>query len=311
MSAETGGTRQWGEYNCRLAANVLREAASMTTQVTGEIIPSDKPGTLSMAIRQPVGVLVGMAPWNAPVILAVRALALPIACGNTVVLKASEMCPATHRLIGKVLTDSGLPKGVVNVVTGYGHEMGEALVSHPLVERIAFTGGPEAGRIINEQAARSMKRVTLELGGKSPNIVFDDADLDQAVKGAVAGIFAASASARRLALRAESSGASSSDTSALAAGRRGARQGRGARATRWSWTPVPLSTPVGERKNRKTDIQGGSVPRACSIFASSMAYSMSTSTTTGHRARSYSRSACSDCTDAQARPADCMRPGSG
>ena len=190
--AETGATGPWIGFNVMLAANMLREAASMTTQVTGEIIPSDKPGTLAMAIRQPVGVLVGMAPWNAPVILAVRALALPIACGNTVVLKASEMCPATHRLIGKVLTDSGLPKGVVNVVTHSAEDapaVVSALIAHPKVKRINFTGSTRVGRIIAEQAASHLKPVLLELGGKAPLVILDDADMDGAVNAAAFGAF--------------------------------------------------------------------------------------------------------------------------
>jgi acyl-CoA reductase-like NAD-dependent aldehyde dehydrogenase len=190
--AETGATGPWIGFNVMLAANMLREAASMTTQVTGEIIPSDKPGTLSMAIRQPVGVLVGMAPWNAPVILAVRALALPIACGNTVVLKASEMCPATHRLIGKVLTDSGLPKGVVNVVTHSAEDapaVVAALIAHPKVKRINFTGSTRVGKIIAGEAAKYLKPVLLELGGKAPLVILDDADIEGAVNAAAFGAF--------------------------------------------------------------------------------------------------------------------------
>ena len=96
---------------------MLREAAALTTQITGEVIPADKPGVLSLAIRQPAGVVLGMAPWNAPVILGVRAIAAPLACGNTVILRSSEVCPATHRLIGQILNDAGFPKGVVNVIS--------------------------------------------------------------------------------------------------------------------------------------------------------------------------------------------------
>ena len=117
-----------------LAANMLREAAAMTTQITGEVIPSDKPGTLAMGIRQAAGVCVGIAPWNAPVILGTRAVAMPLACGNTVVLKASEMCPGTHRLIGEALDEAGLPKGVINVITNDPKDAAavvEALVAHP------------------------------------------------------------------------------------------------------------------------------------------------------------------------------------
>src|SRR5919199_2213327 len=110
--AEAGGSPVWYQFNVTLAANMLREAAAMTTQIGGEVIPSDVPGSLSMGVRQPCGVVVGIAPWNAPVILGTRAVAMPLACGNTVILKASEMCPALHRLIGTVLTEAGLPAGV-------------------------------------------------------------------------------------------------------------------------------------------------------------------------------------------------------
>jgi acyl-CoA reductase-like NAD-dependent aldehyde dehydrogenase len=190
--AETGATGPWIGFNVMLAANMLREAAAMTTQITSEIIPSDKPGTLSMALRQPVGVIVGMAPWNAPVILGVRALALPIACGNTVVLKASEMCPTTHRLIGTVLNHAGLPQGVLNVVTHAAEDAPEvvsALIDHPAVRRINFTGSTRVGKIIAERAARHLKPVLLELCGKAPLVVLDDADLEGAVNAAIFGSF--------------------------------------------------------------------------------------------------------------------------
>src|SRR5262245_61659192 len=117
VSAETGATIGWGHFNIHLAAGMLREAAAMTTQIQGEVVPSDVPGNLAMAVRQPLGVILGIAPWNAPIILGVRAIAMPLACGNTVVLKASEVCPATHRLIGSVLREAGFAGGIVNVVT--------------------------------------------------------------------------------------------------------------------------------------------------------------------------------------------------
>jgi acyl-CoA reductase-like NAD-dependent aldehyde dehydrogenase len=190
--AETGATGPWIGFNVMLAAGMLREAASMTTQITGEIIPSDKPGTISMALRQSVGVIAGMAPWNAPVILATRAIAMPLACGNTVVLKASEMCPATHRMIGEILTDAGLPKGAVNVITHASEDAPEvisALIAHPKVKRISFTGSTRVGRIVAEQAGRHLKPVLLELGGKAPLVVLDDADIDAAVNAAAFGAF--------------------------------------------------------------------------------------------------------------------------
>ncbi|QND59032.1 aldehyde dehydrogenase [Mesorhizobium huakuii] len=192
MMEETGATGPWAGFNVMLAANMLREAAAMTTQISGEIIPSDKPGTLAMAIRQPAGVCLGIAPWNAPVILGTRAIAMPIACGNTVVLKASEMCPGTHRLIGQVLVEAGLPKGVINVVTNDPKDAAgivEALVAHPAVKRVNFTGSTKVGRIIAELAGRHLKPALLELGGKAPLLVLDDADIDAAVNAATFGAF--------------------------------------------------------------------------------------------------------------------------
>jgi vanillin dehydrogenase len=193
MMGETGSTAPWAQFNCMLAAGMLREAAALTTQVTGEVIPSDKPGCLALSFRQPVGVVLGIAPWNAPIILAVRAIAAPLACGNTVVLKASESCPSTHRLIGEVLRDAGFPAGVVNVVTNAPADAGEivdALIAHPAVKRINFTGSTKVGKIVAEKAARHLKPVLLELGGKAPLVVLDDADIDGAVNAAVFGAFA-------------------------------------------------------------------------------------------------------------------------
>ena len=138
MAAETGATAGWAKHNVRLAANMLREAAAMTTHITGEVIPSDE-GTLALAVRQPAGVVLGIAPWNGPVILGVRAIAMPLACGNTVILKASEICPATHRLIGEVMLEAGLAPGVVNVVTNSpadAPKIVDALISHPAVRRV-------------------------------------------------------------------------------------------------------------------------------------------------------------------------------
>jgi acyl-CoA reductase-like NAD-dependent aldehyde dehydrogenase len=192
MAAEIGATAGWAGFNVHLAAGMLREAAAMTTQIGGEVIPSDKPGCIAMAVRQPVGVILGIAPWNAPVILGTRALAMPLACGNTVVLKASELCPGTHRLIAECLLEAGLPAGVVNVVTNAPEDAAavvEALIAHPAVRRINFTGSTRVGRIIAETAARHLKPVLLELGGKAPMLVLDDADLDEAVKAAAFGAF--------------------------------------------------------------------------------------------------------------------------
>ncbi len=192
MAAEIGATAGWAQFNVKLAAGMLREAASLTTQITGEIIPSDKPGCVAMAVRQPAGVVLGIAPWNAPVILGVRAIATPLACGNTVVLKASEICPGTHRLIGTVLREAGLPAGAINVVTNAPEsapEVIDALIAHPAVRRINFTGSTRVGRLIAETAAHYLKPVLLELGGKASLVVLDDADLDAAVAAAAFGAF--------------------------------------------------------------------------------------------------------------------------
>jgi acyl-CoA reductase-like NAD-dependent aldehyde dehydrogenase len=192
MAEETGATAAWAGFNVYLAANMLREAAAMCTQITGEVIPSDKPGLLAMAVRQPAGVVLGIAPWNAPVILGVRAVALPLACGNTVILKASELCPKTHHLIGETLREAGLGDGVVNVLSNAPADAAsivEKLIAHPAVRRVNFTGSTRVGRVIAEVCARHLKPVLLELGGKAPFVVLDDADIGEAVKAAAFGAF--------------------------------------------------------------------------------------------------------------------------
>jgi acyl-CoA reductase-like NAD-dependent aldehyde dehydrogenase len=189
---ETGGTRAWADLNCRLGAAILREAAALTTQIAGEVVPSDRGGTLALALRQPCGVVLSLAPWNAPIVLGVRALAVPLACGNTVVFKASELCPRTHELIVDVLREAGLPANVVGIVHNeedHAEEIVEALIAHPAVRRINFTGSTRAGRVIARLAAQHLKRCLLELGGKAPLIVLDDADLDEAARAAAFGAF--------------------------------------------------------------------------------------------------------------------------
>ncbi|MCD1618745.1 aldehyde dehydrogenase [Salipiger marinus] len=190
--AETGATGPWIGFNCMLAANMLREAASITTMITGEVIPANKPGTLAMAQRKPLGVCLGIAPWNAPVILGTRAVATAVACGNTVVLKASELCPATHLAIGEAFRRAGFPEGVVNVVTNAPEDAAEvvaALIEAPEVRHINFTGSTGVGRIIAQKAAAVLKPVLLELGGKAPLVILDDADVEAAVNGAAFGAF--------------------------------------------------------------------------------------------------------------------------
>ena len=192
MMGETGASGPWVSFNVNLAANMLREVASFVTQINGEVHTSELTGCLSMAIRQPVGVVLGIAPWNAPIILAVRAIAAPLACGNTVILKSSEISPGTQAILGRVFTDAGFPKGVVNVISNAPADAGqivETLIAHPMVRRINFTGSTRVGRIIAETAGRHLKPVLLELGGKAPLVVLDDADLDEAVNGAAFGAF--------------------------------------------------------------------------------------------------------------------------
>ncbi|NEI71955.1 aldehyde dehydrogenase family protein [Rhizobium lusitanum] len=192
MMEETGATAPWAGFNVMLAANILREAAAMATQIGGEIIPSDKPGTLAMGVRQAAGVCLAIAPWNAPVILATRAIAMPIACGNTVILKASEQCPGTQRLIATALTEAGLPAGVINVITNAPEDapqIVEALIAHPGVRRVNFTGSTKVGKIIAELSGKHLKPALLELGGKAPLVVLEDADIDGAVNAAIFGAF--------------------------------------------------------------------------------------------------------------------------
>jgi len=192
VSGETGGSPGWGGFNCFLAAGMLREAASITTQVTGQTIATDKPGQLSMALRTPAGVVLGIAPWNAPVILGVRSIATPLAVGNTVVMKASEICPGVQALIGECLMEAGAPEGAVNVIThapADAPRIVEALIAHPAVRRVNFTGSTRVGKIIGELSARHLKPAVLELGGKAPLLVLDDANLDEAVNGAAFGAF--------------------------------------------------------------------------------------------------------------------------
>jgi acyl-CoA reductase-like NAD-dependent aldehyde dehydrogenase len=192
VTEETGGVFGWGMFNVQLAAGMLREAAAQAYGLVGEVIPSDVPGKLAMGVRQPAGVVIAIAPWNAPVILATRSVATPIAYANTVVLKASEICPRTHAEVARALVDAGLPPGVINLLTNDPAEAGDvvdALIEHPATRRINFTGSTRVGRIIAEKAGRALKRVLLELGGKAPMIVLADADLDRAAAAASFGAF--------------------------------------------------------------------------------------------------------------------------
>ena len=164
-------------------------SAGLADKIEGAVIPLDRPAMFNYTRWEPYGVVAAITPWNSPLMLAAWKLAPALAAGNTVVLKPSEHASASTLELMALIERAGFPPGVVNVVTGLGQEVGEALVTHPRVARISFTGSEFAGKRIAELGARDLKRVSLELGGKSPQVVFDDADLDDAVNGVLSGIF--------------------------------------------------------------------------------------------------------------------------
>lgn len=166
--------------------------AGLADKIEGSVVPINKADVFNYVKWEPLGVVVAITPWNSPLALTTWKMAPALAAGNTIVIKPSEFTSAGILELARLADQAGFPKGVVNVVTGYGAEVGAPLVSHPLTAKIAFTGGDAGGQAVNEAAAPGLKKVTLELGGKSPNIVFDDADLDQAVKGGISGVFGAS-----------------------------------------------------------------------------------------------------------------------
>lgn len=180
MSAQTRYMAQWYRYYGGLA-----------DKIEGAVIPTDKSSILNYTRHEPLGVVAMITPWNSPLLLLSWKLPAALAAGNTAVIKPSEFTSASTLEFMELFAEAGFPPGVVNTVTGFGEEVGKPLVAHPSVAKIAFTGSDVAGRHINEIAARDFKRVSLELGGKSPNIVFADADLEAAVMGAISGIFAA------------------------------------------------------------------------------------------------------------------------
>ncbi|MCM5569857.1 aldehyde dehydrogenase [Burkholderiaceae bacterium FT117] len=163
----------------------------LADKIEGAALPLDKKGYFAFTRKEPVGVVAAITPWNSPLLLAAWKLAPALAAGCTVVLKPSEFTSASSLEFAELFDEAGFPPGVVNVVTGFGKDVGTPLVEHPLVRKVSFTGSDATGRIINEQAARQFKHASMELGGKSPNIIFADADLEQAVFGAISGIFAA------------------------------------------------------------------------------------------------------------------------
>lgn len=192
MVAETGASQPWARFNARLAAGMLREAAGLTTQVKGEVIPGNKPGMFSMALRRPAGVVLSIAPWNAPIILAVRSFCTALACGNTVILKASEISPATQYLLAQAMIDAGLPPGVLNFITHARPDAAtviERMIADPRVRRVNFTGSTHTGRSVAATCAKYLKPVLLELGGKAPMLVLADAAIEDAARAAAFGAF--------------------------------------------------------------------------------------------------------------------------
>ncbi len=165
--------------------------AGLADKIQGAVVPIDKPKVFNFVRYEPMGVVATITPWNSSLLLTAWKLGPALCAGNTAVCKPSEYTSASLFEFAKLFLEVGFPPGVVNVVTGFGPAVGEPLIRHPLVARVAFTGGDEAGRKVNALAAEHLKRVTLELGGKSPNIVFDDADLDKAANGVITGIFSA------------------------------------------------------------------------------------------------------------------------
>ena len=167
----------------------LRAAAGMTRQVTGKTIPSDAPGKFSMSIRSPIGVVAAITPFNVPLIKGTRLSCNPIAVGNTVVMMPSEEAPILSNRLARLYSEAGLPDGVFNVVSGDGYEIGDALTTHPQVKMVTFTGSCRVGQHIGELCGKHNKRMTLELGGKSPLVVMPDARLEAAIPGALQSIF--------------------------------------------------------------------------------------------------------------------------
>jgi len=192
MAEEIGAAAGWAQFNCQIASEILRHAAGMTDCLTRQESAAGPDGAQSVIVRQPAGVVLGIAPWNAPVVLGARAIAMPLACANTAILKASELSPKTHSLIIEILAEAGLPDGAANLVTNApedASEIVEALIAHPAVRRVNFTGSTRVGRDVAEVCARHLKHCLLELSGKAPLIVLDDADIDEAVKAAAFGAF--------------------------------------------------------------------------------------------------------------------------
>jgi len=170
------------------AAATFRYYAGWVSKITGDTNPTD-PAFFNFTLREPVGVCGQIIPWNFPLLMAAWKLAPALACGNTCVLKPAEQTPLTALRLGELLQEAGIPDGVVNIVPGFGPTAGGAIVHHPMIDKVAFTGSTDVGKEVHRETAGTLKRVSLELGGKSPNIVFADADVSEAVKGALVGVF--------------------------------------------------------------------------------------------------------------------------
>ena len=170
------------------AIDTLRYYAGWTDKIIGQVIPA-RTDALTYTVREPVGVVGAIVPWNFPLMIGIWKIAPALACGCTLVVKPAELTPMTAIRIGELALEAGIPPGVLNIVTGKGSVVGDAMVAHPQIDKITFTGSPKVGRGIMQGAAVNFKKITLELGGKSANIIFDDADLDSAVRGSASGIF--------------------------------------------------------------------------------------------------------------------------
>jgi len=188
---DTGKLFKETRWQAAYIAEYFRFYGGAADKVSGETLPIDKPDLFVFTDREPVGVVAAVVPWNSQMFLSAVKIAPALAAGNAIVLKASEQASAPLLEFGKLIAEAGIPDGVVNIVTGHGEPCGRALTSHPLVARISFTGGPTSAAHVIRNSAENFAQVSLELGGKSPFIVFDDANVDSAVNGSIAGIFGA------------------------------------------------------------------------------------------------------------------------
>jgi acyl-CoA reductase-like NAD-dependent aldehyde dehydrogenase len=186
---EVGSPLGKAQFEVDYCISGLRAAAGIPRNLRGDVIPSDNPGVYSMAIREPVGVVAAISPFNVPLLKVTKQAAVPLACGNATVQLPSEMAPQVSIRFARTLAEAGVPAGLFNVVTGDPFKIGDVLTTHPLVKSVSFCGSPRVGRHVAELASRELKKITLELGGKSPLIVLDDADLDEAVQAATMGTF--------------------------------------------------------------------------------------------------------------------------